>query len=75
MPGTKKTNELLYLGFQILALEIGLEPSQITELAEKITITIRTLTEIQTIIDSTKGDLALANSLKGKQCLMSSNIY
>ena len=54
--------------FQVLALDISLRPEQITVLAQRITLTIESLTDIDTIIDATRNDLALAQQLKGACC-------
>lgn len=50
---------------QVLSIVISLEPEQITDLAEKITLAIETLTNINAIIDATRNDLDLAIQLKG----------
>ena len=52
-----------------MELTIKLRPEQITELAEKITLTIRSLTDIDNILDATRNNLHTANSLKGKERL------
>ena len=46
-------------------LNIKLEPEQISDLAEKISATIDSLTNIEAIIDATKNDLDIAIQLKG----------
>lgn len=50
---------------QVLALDISLKPEQITDLAERITLTIESLTNIDAILDATRNDLDLAQRLKG----------
>lgn len=50
---------------QVLALDISLKPGQITDLAQRITLTIESLTNIDAIIDATRNDLDLAQRLKG----------
>ncbi|XP_063890052.1 laminin subunit beta-1-like isoform X5 [Scylla paramamosain] len=62
-PGSSP-NEIKQLAEQVLALDISLRPEQITVLAERITLTIESLTDIDTIIDATRNDLALAQRLK-----------
>ncbi|KAG7166952.1 Laminin subunit beta-1-like, partial [Homarus americanus] len=52
------------LNEQVLGLDISLKPEQITDLAERITLTIESLTNIDAIIDATRNDLASAVELK-----------
>lgn len=63
---------------QILALDISLRPEQITDLAQRISLTIESLTNIDAIIDATKNDLDLAVQLKGivaYDCIICCFIY
>ena len=53
--------------FQTLQLDIKLQPNQITDLAERISRTIMSLTNIDDIIHDTRNDLAHATRLKGEQ--------
>ncbi|XP_042867621.1 laminin subunit beta-1-like isoform X3 [Penaeus japonicus] len=62
-PGAKP-QEIRDLAEEVLAIVISLEPEQITELAEKIALTIESLTNINAIIDATRNDLDLAIQLK-----------
>ncbi|XP_066949126.1 laminin subunit beta-1 isoform X9 [Macrobrachium rosenbergii] len=62
-PGAKP-QEIRELAEEVLNLDISLRPEQITNLAEKITLTIESLTNIDAIIDATRNDLALAVNLK-----------
>ncbi|XP_071527687.1 laminin subunit beta-1 isoform X7 [Panulirus ornatus] len=62
-PGAKP-KEIRVLAEEVLALDISLKPEQITDLAERITLTIESLTNIDAIIDATRNDLDLAVQLK-----------
>lgn len=50
--------------FQILEQDIKLQPDEIKELAKKITETVDMLTNIEPILDQTRGNLAVAKQLK-----------
>ncbi|XP_069950644.1 laminin subunit beta-1 isoform X10 [Cherax quadricarinatus] len=63
IPGAKP-KEIRVLAEEVLALDISLRPEQITDLAERITFTIESLTNIDAIIDATRNDLDLAVHLK-----------
>ena len=47
-----------------LAITINQNPAEIDELARQIKETIQSLTEIDTILEQTKGDLNMAEQLK-----------
>ena len=47
-----------------LNITINQNPTEIDELAEQIKETIQSLTEIDTILQQTKGDLTMAETLK-----------
>nr|XP_045621460.1 laminin subunit beta-1-like isoform X3 [Procambarus clarkii] len=63
VPGAKP-KEIRVLAEEVLALDISLRPEQITDLAERITLTIDSLTNIDAIIDATRNDLDIAVQLK-----------
>ncbi|XP_042225500.1 laminin subunit beta-1-like isoform X3 [Homarus americanus] len=62
-PGAKP-KEIRIIAEEVLGLDISLKPEQITDLAERITLTIESLTNIDAIIDATRNDLASAVELK-----------
>lgn len=62
-PGSSP-NDIKVLAEQVLALDISLKPEQIRDLAERITLTIESLTNIDAIINATRNDLDLALRLK-----------
>ncbi|XP_050736724.1 laminin subunit beta-1-like isoform X4 [Eriocheir sinensis] len=62
-PGSSPS-DIKTLAEQVLALDISLKPEQITNLAERISLTIDSLTNIDAIIDATRNDLDLAQRLK-----------
>lgn len=47
-----------------MSLDIELHPDEIKDLAKKITETVELLTNIEPIIDQTRGNLAIAKQLK-----------
>lgn len=61
-----KPEEIRSVANQVLALSISLRPEQIMELAKQINDTIDSLTNIDTILEATAGDLALARNLKDR---------
>lgn len=54
---------------QTLKLDIRLQPEQITDLAERISKTINSLTNIDDIIEATRHDLRTATDLQGMRVL------
>jgi hypothetical protein len=51
---------------EVLAMSISLTPQQIRDLAEEISQTVRGLTDIDAILDATRGDLERARQLKNR---------
>ncbi|XP_013782951.1 laminin subunit beta-1-like [Limulus polyphemus] len=56
--------EIRALAEECLGLKISLQPEQITELAQQINHTIKSLTDIDAILNATADNLALAKGLK-----------
>lgn len=51
---------------EVLAMSISLTPQQIRDLADEINHTVRGLTDIDAILDATRGDLERARQLKNR---------
>ncbi|KAK2178481.1 hypothetical protein NP493_542g02038 [Ridgeia piscesae] len=61
-----KPAEIRQVAEEVLAMSISLQPEEIRDLARQINETIRGLTDIDTILAETKGDLERANDLKAR---------
>ena len=63
---TEFMGRLFQVAEEVLAMSISLQPEEIRDLARQINETIRGLTDIDTILAETKGDLERANDLKAR---------